>query len=125
MQTSRNCPHRPSPRAASGTRIKTISILKRDYLAAMEMTGQNQVIAEFTSCLPGTRIVCAQNPNITVRHSRRIRARDRDHSTAMPYSNRTAVNPYSAARFHRVANSVHADKPVVVSAHTQDGRDVS
>jgi hypothetical protein len=47
------------------SRKQTISILKRDYLAAVEMPGQHQVVAKVTRGLPDARVVRAQDLKIT------------------------------------------------------------
>ena len=44
---------------------QTVSILKRDHLAAMEMPGQHQVVATLTRSFPDARVVRAQNLKIT------------------------------------------------------------
>jgi hypothetical protein len=45
---------------------EAVAILERHHLAAMEMPGQNQVIAMLTCCLPDARVVGAQNLKITL-----------------------------------------------------------
>jgi hypothetical protein len=104
---------------------QTVSIFKRDQLTAMEMPGQNQVIAAFPRSFPDTRVVCTQDPIITLGHSYCIRARDRNHSGTMRHSNRTIVNPFTPAAHHRVTNSIHTDMAVVVSAYAQDWCDLA
>ncbi len=46
---------------------QAVSKLKRNDLTAMEMPGQNQVIAVLTRSFPDARVVRAKNMEITIR----------------------------------------------------------
>ena len=45
---------------------QTVSILERNRLTAMQMPGQNQVVALLTRSFPDARVVCAQDLKITL-----------------------------------------------------------
>jgi hypothetical protein len=47
-------------------RKQTISILKRNHLATMQVPGQNQVIAVVTRSFPDVRVMRAQNLKIPI-----------------------------------------------------------
>ena len=62
---------------------QAISVFKRDQLTTMKMPGENQIIAIMSGSFPDTRVVCAQDPNITIWQNCSSRTTDRDHSRTM------------------------------------------
>jgi len=101
---------------------QTVSILERNRLTAMQMPGQNQVIALLTRSFPDARVVRAQNLKITLGQRRRVGAGHGNHSRTMRYSSGAGMNPLSPAAHDRVADSIHTDMSVVVAAHGEDRR---
>ena len=56
-------------------------------MTAMEMSGENQVIASFTRGRPDTWVMCAEDSIITLRHRNRVRAGYRNHPGTMNEAN--------------------------------------
>ena len=103
--------------------IKSISILERDHLAAVEMPGQDEVEAPLSRGFPNVRIVCAQDLKIAHWQRFRLRARNGNHPRSMRYASGAFMNPLAPAARDRFADSFHTDAPVVVAADSEDRGD--
>jgi hypothetical protein len=107
-------------RVKQGSGKQTVSILKHNHLAAVQMPREDEIVAVLPRRLPNARVVRAQNPNIAIGLWGRIGARDRDRSRAMRNSRDPVVNPLASSADHRVTNPLNADGPVVISPHCQN-----
>ena len=63
-------------------RKQAVSILAGHQLAAMQVPGQDEVVAGIAGCLPDSRVVRAQDADMPIDVRRGVRAGDRDHSLA-------------------------------------------
>ena len=99
-------------------------MLPDDQLAAMQVPGQDEVIAGMSRCLPDSRVMCAQDANMRVDRRGGFRAGDRDHPVSMQHARHAVMNPSPAAMFNRLTNAVHADPLVVVATNSEYRCDV-
>lgn len=100
-------------------------MLPGDDLAAMQMSGEHEVIAGVTGRVPDSRVVRAQDADIAINRRRGFRTGQRDHPPPMRHPSDAVMDPTPAAAFHGRANVVHADQPVMVAANGEHGRNVA
>jgi hypothetical protein len=91
----------------------------------MEMPSEDQVKTAIACSFPDAWVMCAQDSIIGLRHSGRGRAGQGNHPRTMRHSNRAIVNPLTPALHHCIADSIYSQLDVVVSANTQDWRDLA
>ena len=89
----------------------------------MQVTRQDEVIAGVAGSLPDSRVMSTEDTHMALVVRGSLRTRDRDHSPAMGHARNAVVNPLPAAQCHRLADGVHADLAIVVSANSQHGCD--
>lgn len=104
---------------------QAVAKLEGDHLAAVEMPGQDQIIAAPPRRLPDAWVVGTQNPTIARWQRRRLRTRDGNGSLPMHNVGAAPMNPLPATTKDRIAHPVHAHSSVVVAAHRKDGRGLS
>ena len=85
----------------------------------MQVSGQDEVIAGMSRCLPDSRVMCAQDANMRVDGHGGFRADDRDHPVSMQHARDAVMNPSPPAMFNRLTNAVHADPLVVVATNRE------
>src|SRR5688500_4071315 len=86
------------------TRIQAVSVCAGDDLAAVQMSGQDQVIAAMMECFPNSRVMSAQDADVPIDRRRGIGAGDCDHSLPMRHSRRAVMDPSSAGVLHGVTD---------------------
>ena len=98
-------------------RKQAVSILAGDQLAAMQMPGQDEVVAGMAGRLPDSRVVRAQDADMPIDVRRGFRAGDRDHSPPMRHARDAVMDPLPPAVHDGVTDAVHADLVIVIAAN--------
>ena len=107
-------------RIEDGPGIQAVSLLPGDQLAAMQMPGEDEVVAGTAGCLPDSRVVSAQDPDMPIEVRGCVRAGDRNHTCPVRHARDAIVNPLPAALRHRFTHAGDADLPVVVTTNRKD-----
>ncbi len=110
-------------RVEDRTRKQAVAELPGNDLAAVQMSGQDQVVAGVPARLPDARIMCAQDADIGFVWRPGIGAGDRDHPAAVRHPCRAVLDPASAALLDGVADAFHPDPVVVIAANRENGSD--
>jgi hypothetical protein len=99
---------------------QTVPILEGDDLTAVQMTGQNQIVAVRESGLPDSRVVSAEDADVPIDRRRGVGAGDDDESLASHESRRLVVDPASAAAFDGLPDAICTYPFVVVAPDRQN-----
>lgn len=83
----------------------------------MQVSGENEVIADAARLLPDPRVMRAEHTNITRWLCRKVRTEHGNHTGTVLEMEAAIVNPNSATLQDRVAYSAGADASVVVSTN--------
>lgn len=110
-------------RVQNRTRKQAVSILEGDDLTAVQVAGQDQVIAVGTGSFPDSRVMRAEDANIPIDRRRGVGAGDDDESLVMRDSRRSVVDPSPAAVFDSLPYAIHPNPLVVVAAYRQNDCD--
>jgi len=107
---------------------EAVPVLAENELEAVQMSGQDEVVAKKARGLPDFRIVSAQDADVTEVFTdgrRSLRAGDGDHAPRMRHARHLVVNPSPPTAHHGVTDAVHADLTVVVATDGKHRCDVS
>ena len=109
-------------RVEKSTREKTVSILAHDDLAAVQVSGQDQVIAAIAARLPDFRVMGAQDLDICSKGACSVRSGDCDNALTMRHSDGPVVDPFPSALLDGAAYAAKPDALVMVAADREDRR---
>jgi hypothetical protein len=103
---------------------QAVSILTGNELAAMQVPGQDEVVAGMAGCLPDSRVMRAQDADMAIMVWRGLRTGNRDYPPPVRHTRGAIVDPVSAATDHCLTNMVEADLAVVIAANGKDRRNL-
>jgi hypothetical protein len=109
-------------RIEQDARNETVAIFPRHDLTAVEVTGEDEVVAAGDEALPASRVVRAHDTDIARVGGRGVRTRDRDRALAVGDVGRPVMDPSAAGSLHHTRDEVHPDPSIVVAADGQDRR---
>ena len=116
---------REAIRVEDRPRKQAVSILAGDQLAAVQMPGQDQVVAAMAACLPDSRVMRAEDSNMPICVRGGIGAGDRDQPLPVRHARDAIMDPLAPAMHHGLTDAVNADPAVVIAANGKNRCDVA
>lgn len=98
---------------------QTVSILPGDNLTAMQMAGENQMVAVSAVAFPASGVVATEDADITRGGGRGNGTRDCDGAAGSCDAGAPVMNPLPAGPFHGPPDAVDSDPLIVVAGDGQ------